>query len=141
MSQSDSEAAETLSKLLGSAEGARLILAGLSVLPPGDSSRYFSVGKPKSTSGHFLAGYEVWQCACADQEKWGGICFDSPILEFYKDGEQWVVGHKVIYVAGSEGTLPREFRERFDSLADAVEFILRFFFRDSQLYLRLTALL
>lgn len=137
----DKELAQVLAKFLAFPDAARLVLAGLSVLPHSQTPVTFTVGKPKSTSGHCIADYEVWQCASADSTCWGGICCDAPILELSNCDTQWHVEHRILYLGGNGSEVtngPRGFRRSYDTLAEAVEFILRFHFRDKKLFDELT---
>ncbi|MCM2369372.1 hypothetical protein [Aporhodopirellula aestuarii] len=100
----------------------------------------FAVGKPKSTSGHAVPHYETSVVACEDHETWGGICFDGPVLTVYSAIDHWVVEHLVVHDGGSHDPLrnPGSFRETFADLTVAVDFVLRFYFRDQVTFNRLT---
>lgn len=136
----DTDSSIRLAAFLSHPVAASLVLAGLSVTPSDHEESCFAIGKPKSTSGNSITDYEIWVAACRDHGKWGGICFDAPVLDLRITSESFVVEHLVLYVGGTRKLMdnPGSFRESFHTLSDAIDFIFRFYFRDSKLFKRLT---
>ena len=139
MGSSDSTPSERLAHFLSDPCAASLVLAGL-VVKPSDDAGDFTVAKPKSTTGNSLLEYETWIIGCDDHVEWGGVCLDAPALTLRECDGGFIVEHLVVYVGGTADLLsnPGSFRETFPTLDAAVDFIMRFYFRDSDLFSRLT---
>lgn len=129
-----------LAKFLSDPAAASLVLAGLSVTTSDHAESCFSIGKPKSTSGNSIPNYETWLIRSDVHTQWGGICFDAPILNLHLSSESFIVEHLVVLLRGTNELIdnPGSFRESFNTLSDAIDFIFRFYFRDHKLFSRLT---
>lgn len=98
-------AATRIAILLSDRVAASLVLAGLSVTPSDHDGPCFSIGKPKSTAGNSITDYETWLIGCDEHAKWGGICFDAPILDLRLSSDSFVVEHLVVYVGGTNESI------------------------------------
>jgi len=140
MGSLDSTPSKRLARFLSDPCAASLVLAGLVVIPS-DRAENFTIAKPKSTTGNSLQEYETWVIGCNDHVEWGGICLDAPPLTLRECVDGFIVEHLVVCLGGAADLLsnPGSFRESFQTLDSAVDFIMRFFFRDPDLFLKLTA--
>lgn len=101
----------------------QLTEAGLFVSKPFPSGHAWEhgahVGKPTSTEGNFISGYNFGI---------GNVKMNAPAVVLYPLGDSWMVRmQRSIPVAG-----PGDFENRWETLKDAVDDILDFYFGDDE---------